>query len=404
MPNKHGDVIGENANRQSNVEKTGQEISFLYLSEEDMVDAGVLNAGRCVEVMEETMGLLEDGDYIMGGPNNDEHGLMLSFPKQSDIYNFPLNNARDRRFIAMPAYLGGRFHVAGEKWYGSNGNNKALGLPRSILMAMLNDVETGAPLAFMSANLLSSIRTGAMPGLAAKLLARKESRVLTILGPGVINKACLMAIMSQMKQIDTIKIKGSSPSSRNVLKMKAFIEKSYPQVKEIILCNTTEEAIRGTDIVSEAVSCKAGEWPEYKREWFKPGATIISVSTFNMEQKSIVDVKKVVDNYGMYENYAVEDKDLIKKLPDGTRQHTGCMGEDFVFMVQDGLIERDSIANLGEIIRGKKPGRESEDEVILVSIEGMPIEDVAWAYECYSYALIHGIGTRLKVWDKPVDF
>ena len=67
----------------------------------------------------------------------------------------------------MPAYLGGRFHVAGEKWYGSNGNNRAIGLPRSILMMMLNDVETGKPLAYMSGNLLSSMRTGAMPGLAA---------------------------------------------------------------------------------------------------------------------------------------------------------------------------------------------------------------------------------------------
>ena len=43
----------------------------------------------------------------------------------------------------------------------------------------------------------------------------------------------------------------------------------------------------------------------------------------------------------------------------------------------------------GEIIRGKKPGRESDDEIILVSIEGMPTEDVAWAYECYTYALVH---------------
>lgn len=66
--------------------------------------------------------------------------------------------------------------MAGEKWYGSNGNNRSIGLPRSILMMMLNDVETGKPLAYMSGNLLSSMRTGAMPGLAAKLLARMTQR------------------------------------------------------------------------------------------------------------------------------------------------------------------------------------------------------------------------------------
>lgn len=126
--------------------------------------------------MEEALGLMEDGDFIMGGPYNDAHGLMLYFPKKSPLENFPVNNSRDRRFIAMPAYLGGRFHVAGEKWYGSNGNNRAKGLPRSILMVMLNDVETGKPLAYMSGNLLSSMRTGAMPGLAAKLLAVKDAK------------------------------------------------------------------------------------------------------------------------------------------------------------------------------------------------------------------------------------
>lgn len=392
-------VLSESGGRRSNILEDNQEVSFLYLSEEDMVDAGVLDSARCVEVMQEAMGLMEDGDFIMGGPDSDSHGLMLYFPDKSRIKNFPLNNARDRRFIAMPAYLGGRFHVAGEKWYGSNGNNRSRGLPRSILMVMLNDVDTGAPLAYMSGNLLSSIRTGAMPGLAAKLLARKDSRVLTLVGPGTINKSCLMAIMSQMRNIDTIKIKGSSINSQSALKMKNYIQTAYPRVKHVILCETLEEAIRDSDIVSEAVSCKEGEWPEYKREWMKPGALIISASTFNMEYKSIIDLKKVVDNFGMYENYA--DEDEMGYETDGTRKHTGCMGEDFVYMVEDGLIERESIVTLGEIIREKKPGRESDDEIILVSIEGMPIEDVAWAYECYSYALIHGIGTRLKVWDSP---
>ena len=88
-------------------------IDILYLNEDDMIEAGVLDAGKCVDTMEEMMGLLSDGDFIMGGPNKDEHGLMLEFPKKSDIPNFPLNDSRDRRFIAMPAYLGGRFHVAG---------------------------------------------------------------------------------------------------------------------------------------------------------------------------------------------------------------------------------------------------------------------------------------------------
>lgn len=377
-------------------------VEFLFLNEEDMIKAGVLDADRAVDTVGEVITLLSEGDYLMGGRAHNDHGVQLIFPEKSDIPNFPLADSADRRFMAMPAYLGGRFHMCGEKWYGSNGNNRSIGLPRSILMMMLNDVETGKPLAYMSGNLLSSMRTGAMPGLAAKLLARDDSKVLTLVGPGVICRSSLRAIMSQRFDIDTIKIKGSSPTSANAIKMKEYIEENYPQVKNIVLCRDMEEALKDADIITEAVSCKEGEWPEYKREWLKPGALAISTSTFNMEHKSIVDLKKVIDNYGMYENYAEEDN--VGYDENGNRLHTGCMGEDFVYMVQDGLIERDSLTTFGEIIRGKKPGRESDDEIILVSIEGMPTEDVAWAYECYTYALVHDIGTKLKVWDRPYAF
>ena len=377
-------------------------VEFLFLNEEDMIKAGVLDADRAVDTVGEVITLLSEGDYLMGGRAHNDHGVQLIFPEKSDIPNFPLADSADRRFMAMPAYLGGRFHMCGEKWYGSNGNNRSIGLPRSILMMMLNDVETGKPLAYMSGNLLSSMRTGAMPGLAAKLLARDDSKVLTLVGPGVICRSSLRAIMSQRFDIDTIKIKGSSPTSANAIKMKEYIEENYPQVKNKVLCRDMEEALKDADIITEAVSCKEGEWPEYKREWLKPGALVISTSTFNMEHKSIVDLKKVIDNYGMYENYAEEDN--VGYDENGNRLHTGCMGEDFVYMVQDGLIERDSLTTFGEIIRGKKPGRESDDEIILVSIEGMPTEDVAWAYECYTYALVHDIGTKLKVWDRPYAF
>ena len=377
-------------------------VEFLFLNEEDMIKAGVLDADRAVDTIGEVITLLSEGDYLMGGRAHNDHGVQLIFPEKSDIPNFPLADSADRRFMAMPAYLGGRFHMCGEKWYGSNGNNRSIGLPRSILMMMLNDVETGKPLAYMSGNLLSSMRTGAMPGLAAKLLARDDSKVLTLVGPGVICRSSLRAIMSQRFDIDTIKIKGSSPTSANAIKMKEYIEENYPQVKNIVLCRDMEEALKDADIITEAVSCKEGEWPEYKREWLKPGALVISTSTFNMEHKSIVDLKKVIDNYGMYENYAEEDN--VGYDENGNRLHTGCMGEDFVYMVQDGLIERDSLTTFGEIIRGKKPGRESDDEIILVSIEGMPTEDVAWAYECYTYALVHDIGTKLKVWDRQYAF
>ena len=374
-----------------------KKLRMLYLDEEDMIEAGVLDAARCVEVMQETIGLLEDGDFIMGGPEHNSHGIMLEFPKKSEIKGFPINDGADRRFIAMPAYLGGKFHVAGCKWYGSNGNNRRMGIPRSNLMFTLNDVETGAPLAYMSANLLSSMRTGAMPGLAAKLLARKDSKVLTMLGAGPIAKACFRAIMTNAKKIETVKIKAGSLASKTAAGLKEFIEAHYPQVKEVTVCGTLEEAVRGADIISESVSVKPGEYPYYKKEWLKPGVTLIATSFFNMDKTELAGIRKVVDNWKMCEEYGLEDEEGYDE--NGFRKATGCMGEEFYYMVEDGLISRDSIDHLGEIIRGKKEGRKSDDEIIFVAIEGMPIEDVAWGSEVYRNAVERGIGTQLKIWN-----
>ncbi len=378
-----------------------KKLRLLYLDEEDMIESGVLDAAKCVDIMEETIGLLEDGDFIMGGPEHNSHGIMLEFPKKSNIEGFPINDGADRRFIAMPAYLGGKFHVAGCKWYGSNGNNRRMGIPRSNLMFILNDVETGAPLAFMAANLLSSARTGAMPGLATKLLAKKDSKVLTMLGAGPIAKSCFRAIMTNMKNIDTVKIKAGSLKSKTAAQLKEYIEKYYKNIKKVIICETLEEAVRGSDIISESVSVKPGQYPTYKKEWFKPGATLIATSFFDMDKRELIGIRKVVDNWKMYEEYGIEDQEGYDE--NGFRNATGCMGEEFYYMVEDKLITRDSIDSLGEIIRGKKPARTSDDEVIFVAIEGMPIEDVAWGHEVYLTAKEKGIGQQLKVWDHHVS-
>lgn len=377
-------------------------IDFLYLNEQDMVKAGVLDAGKCVDVMEEAISLLGKGDYLMGGPDHNAHGLMLEFPDESDIEEFPLNDSADRRFIAMPAYLGGRFHIAGQKWYGSNGRNRAKGYPRSILMATLNDIETGAPMCYMSANLLSSMRTGAMPGLAAMYFAKKESKTVALIGPGVINRSCMRAFTAKFPTIDTVKMVGSTPQSKTALKMKSFIEENFPQITTIEICAEVKEAVENADIVCEAASVMPNHWPKLKKDWLKPGAVVISTNGLMISWEDEIQLRKVVDNWGMYEVYAEEDGDEF--LESGERKHSGTIGEDFVFLEKDGKISRDDITNLADVINGKAQGRKSEDEIILVSIEGMPIQDVAWGYECYHQALKKEIGTKLNLWDEPMAF
>lgn len=374
-------------------------VEFLFLNEEDMLKAGVLDAGHCVETVGEVMSLLSAGDYLMGGRAHNDHGIQLIFPKKSDIVGFPKEDSRDRRFMAMPAYLGGRFHMAGEKWYGSNGRNSEKGLPRSILMVTLNDIETGQPLAYMSANLLSAMRTGAMPGLAAKYLAKKDAKVLSLLGAGVVNKTSLMAIMSKIPTIEVLKIKGSSPTSKTAAELAKYAEENYPQLKEITICKELSEAVIDVDIVCEGVSVEPRKWPIIDPAWIKKGSLIISSGSIGLDYDYTRDhITKVVDNLGMYEEYINVYQEYDE---DGNKLPTGVPGMEYANMIIAGEIDRTDVQHLGAIVRGIEPGRTSEDEVIMISLGGMPILDVGWGYECYMKALKEGIGAKLKLWDKP---
>ena len=377
-------------------------IDFLYLNEKDMIEAGVLDAAGCIETMRDTMALFGKKDFLLGGPNADEHGLQMNFPQKSDIEGFPLDDGPDRRFMAMPAYLGGRFHIAGQKFYGSNSHNAALGLPRSILMVTLSDVDTGAPKAIMSANLLSAMRTGAMPAMAATYLANKDSEVLSLLGPGVINKCALMCYMEVLPNIKKIKIRGSSSKSKTALAMKEFIEETYPQVKEIVICDSLEEACRDADVVSEAMSVTKENMEEFKLEWFKKGATVFSMGSFLYRKyEDFKNTTMVVDNYGMYQKYL---NNFIARGPVdafGKKREWVIMGIHFVHLVKTGQVQREQVINLCDIVNGKSEGRTSQDEIVMCSIGGMPLEDLSWGYDCYQRAMKKGLGTSLNLWDAP---
>lgn len=377
-------------------------IDFLYLNEKDMIEAGVLDAAGCIETMRDTMALFGKKDFLLGGPNADEHGLQMNFPQKSDIEGFPLDDGPDRRFMAMPAYLGGRFHIAGQKFYGSNSHNAALGIPRSILMVTLSDVDTGAPKAIMSANLLSAMRTGAMPAMAATYLANKDSEVLSLLGPGVINKCALMCYMEVLPNIKKIKIRGSSSKSKTALAMKEFIEETYPQVKEIVICDSLEEACRDADVVSEAMSVTKENMEEFKLEWFKKGATVFSMGSFLYRKyEDFKNTTMVVDNYGMYQKYL---NNFIARGPVdafGNKREWVIMGIHFVHLVKTGQVQREQVINLCDIVNGKSEGRTSQDEIVMCSIGGMPLEDLSWGYDCYQRAMKKGLGTSLNLWDAP---
>lgn len=369
-------------------------VEFLYLNEDDMIAAGVKDMSGCIEAMEDMFKLMKVGNYRMGGANGNSHGCMVIFPETSPFPEMPTDGP-DRRFMAMPAYLGGKFDMAGMKWYGSNCENKEKGLPRSVLMLTLNDKDTGAPLAYMSANILSAYRTGAVPGVGYKYFAKEDAKTVGIIGPGVMSKTALSAIMAVRPNIETIKVKGRGKAS--LQKFIDHVKEQYPKV-DVYSVDTIEEAVRDSDIISASTSTTTGNpdiYPYIAEEWIKPGAVISSTAALRFDDDFIINrARTVTDNIMLYEAWEEEMKpNAYNTVP--------IPAVRVMDLIAEGKMTADQIDDLGDVLMGKIPVHRKEDEVIIYSVGGMPIEDIAWGSIIYRNALKKNIGTKLKLWDTP---
>lgn len=370
-------------------------IDFLYLSEKDMIEAGVTEMAGCVDAMEEMFRLLKIGDYRMGGANGNSHGVMMTFPEETKFPNMPVDGP-DRRFMAMPAYLGGEFDMVGMKWYGSNVDNRAKGLPRSILMLTLNDKDTGAPLAHMSANILSAYRTGAVPGVGVKYFAKEDAKVVGVVGPGVMSKTALAATMAVRQDIETVKIKGRSQKSLD--SFVAFVEEEFPSVKNIEIVEDIKSAVKDSDVVIIATSTPTGDpnlYPYVKEEWIKPGAVICCPASARFDEDFILNrARNVADNIQLYEAWAEE-------MPYPSYEIIPIPAVHCMDLMTEGKMAKGHVDDLGDVIMGNIPLHRKEDEIIIYSVGGMPIEDVAWGTIVYRNAVEKGIGQKINLWDTP---
>ncbi|WIM66839.1 tyramine oxidase subunit B [Corynebacterium breve] len=372
-------------------------IDFLYLSEPEMIEAGVGDAAKCVDTMEEVLVLLARGDYRMAGASANSHGAQINFPKNPQHEGMPADGP-DRRFMAMPAYIGGRFRTTGVKWYGSNVENRNKDLPRSIHLFILNDTDTGAPLAVMSANTLSAYRTGAVPGVGVKHLAVDNAETVGIIGPGVMSRTIFTSAMSQRPSIKHLKIKGRSAKSTE--RAANWFREQFPTIT-VEVVDSEQAAIEGSDILIGGTSTSPdgpSGFPYFKTEWLKPGALVLCPAAARFDDDFVTSdaANLVVDYKGLYSEWFNENGPNItyEKL-------LGIPGNRWWDMIQDGTLPESKLHNIGDIADGNAPKRENDEQIFLYSIGGMPVEDVAWATDLYENAVTKGIGTKLNLWETP---
>nr|WP_277605550.1 2,3-diaminopropionate biosynthesis protein SbnB [Glycomyces sp. L485] len=276
------------------------------------------------------------------------------------------------RIIAMPAHVG-EPGISGLKWIGSKHDNPArAGLERASAVIVLNDPATNYPIAILEGSLVSAWRTAAVTALAARHLARKDFTDVALIGCGVIGTAQVNALLQQFGHIATVHLYDQRPEASEAFASRIAAE--HPQVT-VEVADSAEQAVRAGDVI---VPCTVTDRPYIEAGWLRPGSFLSNVSIMDVHKDVFIEADKVVVDDWEQSN---REKKIINQL------------------VLEGEFSREQLhAELGEILAGSRPGRETDDEVIVLNPMGMAVEDIACAAEVYRRALDEGVGTWLDLY------
>lgn len=245
--------------------------------------------------------------------------------------------------------------------------------PESTYFVMLYfDIETGALLAVIPATHITGIRTGAASGVATKYLARDDAKTVGLFGAGFQGRNQIAAIrevraIEQVKIFDVVR----KPAETLAASLRADgIDAS--------VAASAEETVRGSDIIASATTAKE---PPILGKWLEAGAHVNAAG-------ANAPVKQEVDAEGFIRSRVVVD------FQEQVLQEAG----DLIAAIQSGAFSENSIhAELGDIVAGNKPGRESDAQITLFKSVGVAIEDVAVAAWVYNQAKEQGLGMDLAL-------
>ncbi|WP_457554481.1 alanine dehydrogenase [Candidatus Pyrohabitans sp.] len=319
---------------------------ILWLSGEEMEP--MLEMGRVIEAVEQAFR---------------EHGLgKVQMPPKVYLY-FEKGDLR-----AMPAYIPA-LGKAGVKIVNVHPGNPSRGLPTVMASYVLVSPETGAPLALMNATYLTDARTGAAGAIAARYLARKDSRTLGLVGAGRQARTQLLAT-AELFDLERVLV-----ASRSFSSARRFAEEMGSRLGlDIEPCEVREAC--GADIVATTTPSRE---PVVRDEWIQEGTHINAIGADapgkqELEPEILRRAKVVVDSWEQAKHSGEINVPLRKRL----------------------LFREDIYAELGEIVAGKKPGRESDGEITVFDSTGLAIQDVAAAALAYRIAREKGAGVELE--------
>ncbi|MCG8462447.1 MAG: ornithine cyclodeaminase family protein [Holophagales bacterium] len=331
------------------------EIHCRFFSQEDLLAAGCLDIQMAIGATEEAIRAFDEGDVL--------------FPEKIvQIFD----DETQERINCLPATFKSK-RICGMKWVSVFPLNPVEhGIQNLSAVIILSEIERGFPVAFMEGTLCSNMRVGSVAALAARYLARQDSKSIGFIGAGEQAKMHLIAMKAAVPSLTECRVaaKEGAEEEQFVKEMSAIL----PDLEYSVAGTRLEHAVEGADIIVTATSAQA---PLLKAEWMKPGAFYSHVGGWEDEY----DVAKQCDKI------VCDDWETVK-------HRTQTLSR----MYKDGLLTDDDVhANLVDLVRGTKPGREHDEERIYFNAVGLAYVDVAIAIAMYERALEAGLGQNLQI-------
>ena len=333
---------------------------ILFLKQEDVVKAGLLDMKQIIEVTEKTHSMLGKGQ-IKNPPKTN-----TSIPDKENWQSF---------FNSMPCYIGGDVHIAGVKWAAESKKNATIpGIPYGIDISILSDPETVLPFCILDGTLITAMRTSAVGGVLAKYAAPSNATTATLVGAGVIGRTMVSAIHEALPQIKTMYL-----CDLDVAKAEE-IAQEYSEKLGVEIIPTSDSkgsALKSQLIVGETTA----RTPIIDKSWLTPGCGLVTMHSGEVCEEVFLSADGVAADYWTQ----------LKK-------HVNPLAK----LTQEGKLDEANIIDLSELVLGEKKLRTSDDQFVAAASMGLGALDIMIAYQMYLNACEKGIGTKVNLWDKPL--
>lgn len=334
---------------------------ILFLKQEEVIKAGLLDMKFVLDAVDETYKLMGQG-LIKNPPKTH-----MPIPDQDNWKSF---------FNSMPCYIGGDVHIAGVKWAAESKANAPIpGIPYGIDITVLSDPDTVLPFCICDGTLTTAMRTSAVGGTLAKFVAPRNAKTATLVGAGAIGRTMIMAVKEAVPTIETIYL-----CDLNLDRAKQTAEESpYKDRVEIIPSTESKAcALKSQLIVTETTTPK----PIVDKSWLTPGVGIVSMASNELAYEVGTAADVICIDY--WDQMITNDAKLVTQ------------------MYKKGDVSKEDVNQLGDLCLGRKQGRTSDDQIAMGMSMGIGALDIMIAYKLYQEAVKLGIGTKVRLWDKPL--